>query len=72
MAALPSACNVPILAERLRADSGLLTRVVLVSTISAFGAFGAFGTFDSATVAVAWVDARAVAPAAVSTIGQAR
>ena len=69
MAALPSACNVPILAERSRADSGLLTRVVLVSTISAFGAFGAF---DSATVAVAWVDARAVAPAAVSTIGQAR
>lgn len=69
MATLPSACNVPILAERSRADSGLLTRVVLVSTISAFGAFGAF---DSATVAVAWVDARAVAPAAVSTIGQAR
>ena len=31
--------------------------------------FGAFGSF---TVAVAWVDARAVAPAAESTIGQAR
>jgi malonate transporter and related proteins len=54
VAALPSASNVPILAERFRADSGLLARVVLVSTVGAFGSF---------TVAAAWVDARAFAPA---------
>lgn len=54
VAALPSASNVPILAERFRADAGALARVVLVSTVGAFASF---------TAAVAWVDAQAVAVA---------
>ena len=48
VAALPSASNVPILAERFGADAGRLTRAVLVSTVCAFGSF---------TVAVKWIDA---------------
>lgn len=52
VAALPSASNVPILAERFQADAGRLARVVLVSTV------GAFATF---TAIVAWVDAPASA-----------
>ncbi len=48
VAALPSASNVPILAERFGADAGRLTRTVLVSTVCAFGSF---------TAAVGWLDA---------------
>jgi len=48
VAALPSASNVPILAERFGADAGRLTRAVLVSTVCAFGTF---------TAAVKWTDA---------------
>ena len=56
VAALPSASNVPMLAERFGADAGRLARVVLVSTVCAFGSF---------TLAVAWIDAKApVAPGA--------
>jgi malonate transporter and related proteins len=63
VAALPSASNVPILAERFRADAGLLARAVLVSTVGAFGSF---------TVAVAWVDVPALAPAAMRTTAATR
>ena len=49
VAALPSASNVPMLAERFGADAGRLARVVLVSTVCAFGSF---------TAAVAWIDAK--------------
>jgi hypothetical protein len=35
-AALPSASNVAILAERYGADSGRVTRVIMVSTVLAF------------------------------------
>ena len=54
VAALPSASNVPILAERFGADAGRLTRVVLVSTVCAFASF---------TAAVKWIDAPAPVPA---------
>lgn len=47
VAALPSASNVPILAERFQADAGRLARAVLVSTVGAFASF---------TAAVAWID----------------
>lgn len=50
VAALPSASNVPILAERFQADASRVARVVLVSTIGAFASF---------TAAVAWIDAPA-------------
>lgn len=50
VAALPSASNVPMLAERFGADAARLARVVLVSTVCAFGSF---------TLAVAWIDAKA-------------
>ncbi|MBT9597577.1 MAG: AEC family transporter [Vitreoscilla sp.] len=53
VAALPSASNVPILAERFQADAGRLARAVLVSTIGAFASFSAL---------VAWFDAPARAP----------
>ncbi len=53
VAALPSASNVPILAERFGADAGRLTRVVLVSTVCAFGSF---------TAAVKWIEASAPLP----------
>ncbi len=53
VAALPSASNVPILAERFGADAGRLTRAVLVSTVCAFGSF---------TLAVKWIDAPAPMP----------
>jgi malonate transporter len=39
VAALPSASNVPMLAERFGADSGRIARIVLVSTALAFGSF---------------------------------
>ena len=41
LAALPSASNVPMLAERFRADGGRLARAVLFSTVGAFGSFTA-------------------------------
>ncbi len=53
VAALPSASNVPILAERFGADAGRLTRVVLVSTVCAFGSF---------TAAVKWIEVPARVP----------
>ena len=51
VAALPSASNVPILAERFRADARRLARAVLLATVVAFGSF---------TATVAWVDAGAL------------
>ena len=41
VAALPSASNVPMLAERFGADTGRVARVVLVSTVLAFATFAA-------------------------------
>ncbi|WP_298829089.1 AEC family transporter [uncultured Piscinibacter sp.] len=41
VAALPSASNVPMLAERFRADAGRLARIVLFSTAGAFLSFSA-------------------------------
>lgn len=38
-AALPSASNVSLLAERHRADNGRVARIILVSTVLAFGSF---------------------------------
>ena len=38
-AALPSASNVAILAERYGADSGRITRIIMVSTVLAFATF---------------------------------
>jgi len=40
-AALPSASNVPILAERFGADAGRLATIVLITTAAAFGTFSA-------------------------------
>ena len=54
VAALPSASNVPMLAERFGADAGRIARVVFFSTV------GAFVTF---TAVVAWVDAAGIAAA---------
>lgn len=39
VAALPSASNVSLLAERLGADTGRIARIILVSTAVAFGSF---------------------------------
>ncbi len=41
VAALPSASNVPMLAERFGADAGRIARIVLVSTVLAFLSFSA-------------------------------
>lgn len=52
-AALPSASNVPIMAERFRADAARLARVVLLTTAAAFGTFSAavaMLTWDAAYV----------------------
>ncbi len=38
-AALPSASNVAILAERYGADNGRVTRIIMVSTVLAFASF---------------------------------
>jgi malonate transporter len=46
LAALPSASNVTMLAERYGADSGRIARIVLISTALSFLTF---------TVAVAWL-----------------
>jgi len=40
-AALPSASNVPIVAQRFGADAAKLARVVLLTTVAAFGTFSA-------------------------------
>jgi predicted permease len=39
VAALPSASNVPMLAERYGADAGRLAKAVLLSTVGAFASF---------------------------------
>jgi predicted permease len=36
VAALPSASNVSLLAERLGADNGRIARIILVTTVAAF------------------------------------
>jgi len=41
VAALPSASNVPMLAERFGADAGRIARIVLVTTVVAFATFAA-------------------------------
>ena len=46
VAALPSASNVAVLAERFGADSGRIARIILLTTAAAFGTFA---------VAVAWL-----------------
>jgi len=46
VAALPSASNVSLLAERYGADNGRVARIILVSTAAAFFTF---------SMAVAWV-----------------
>jgi predicted permease len=40
-AALPSASNVSMLAERYGADPGRVARIILASTVGAFGSFTA-------------------------------
>jgi predicted permease len=40
-AALPSASNVSLLAERYGADNGRIARIILASTVLAFGSFAA-------------------------------
>ncbi len=51
VAALPSASNVPMLAERFHADAGRLSRVVLMSTVCAGVSF---------TAILVWLDPRAL------------
>jgi predicted permease len=41
VAALPSASNVSLLAERLGADNGRIARIILVTTTAAFFTFSA-------------------------------
>ena len=41
IAALPSASNVSLLAERLGADNGRIARIILVTTVLAFFSFSA-------------------------------
>ena len=48
VAALPSASNVSMLAERMGADNGRIARIILVTTALAFFTFSAM---------VAWIDA---------------
>lgn len=45
VAALPSASNVVMLAERFGADSGIVARIVLGSTVVAFGSFSLLAWF---------------------------
>ena len=40
-AALPSASNVSLLAERMGADNGLIARIILVTTAASFLSFSA-------------------------------
>jgi predicted permease len=39
VAALPSASNVSVLAERYGADNGRIARIIMASTVLAFGSF---------------------------------
>ncbi len=48
VAALPSASNVPMLAERFHADAGRIARVVLFSTVGAFVTFTVMATWMGA------------------------
>jgi predicted permease len=48
VAALPSASNVPMLAERFGADAGRIARVVFFSTVGAFVSFTAAVTCPGA------------------------
>ena len=41
VAALPSASNVSVLAERYGADNGRVTRIIMASTVLAFASFSA-------------------------------
>jgi predicted permease len=45
VAALPSASNSALLAERFAADSGRITRVILLTTVLAFPSFSAWVAF---------------------------
>ena len=45
VAALPSASNSALLAERFAADSGRITRVILLTTLLAFPSFSAWVAF---------------------------
>jgi len=45
VAALPSASNSALLAERFAADSGRITRVILLTTALAFPSFSAWVVF---------------------------
>jgi predicted permease len=45
VAALPSASNVSLLAERLGADNGRIARIILVTTVAAFFTFSAAVAF---------------------------
>ena len=47
-AALPSASNVTLLAERYGADGGRVARIVLVSTVLAFASFSALAWYFGA------------------------
>lgn len=48
-AALPSASNVSLLAERFHADTGRVARIILVSTVLAFFSFSALATWFGAS-----------------------
>jgi malonate transporter and related proteins len=48
-AALPSASNVSLLAERYGADNGRIARIILASTVLAFGSFAAVAWWFGAT-----------------------
>ena len=60
IAALPSASNVPIMAERFGADGQRLARVVLVSTVCAFASFSAAVAWMQGTY---WMAQPAISPA---------
>ncbi len=49
MAALPSASNVSLLAERYGADNGRVARIIMASTVLAFGSFSLLATLFTAT-----------------------
>jgi len=59
-AALPSASNVSILAERYGADNGRVTRIILASTVLAFASFST----------IAWLFDRGKPGEAVSVPGR--
>jgi hypothetical protein len=47
-AALPSASNVSLLAERFHADTGRVARIILASTVLAFFSFSGLATWFGA------------------------